>query len=162
MKLKTRILQILGVAAIATMGMTSCDTDACADVECGDYGTCLEGDCVCDAGFEGTDCATLSRAEFLASYTVSESCTSGNYTYNVTVSTSATGMDKVVVQNFGDYGVDLVGTVDGNSVTFASQSGGSTATFSGSGQIAGTILSITYTVTDGTDSDSCIMTCTKQ
>ena len=105
MKLKTRILQILGVAAIATMGMTSCDTDACADVECGDYGTCLEGDCVCDAGFEGTDCATLSRAEFLASYTVSESCTSGNYTYNVTVSTSATGMDKVVVQNFGDYGV---------------------------------------------------------
>ena len=71
-------------------------------------------------------------------------------------------MDKVIVQNFGDFGVDLVGTVDGNSVTFASQSGGSTATFSGSGFISGTILSITYTVTDPTDSDSCIMTCTKQ
>lgn len=160
--MKKRIFQILGVVAVATVGMTSCDTDPCADVECGEYGTCLEGDCVCDAGFEGTNCDVLSRDEFIASYAVSESCTSGNYTYNGTVSASATGMDKIVFGNFGDFGVDLVGTVDDNSVTFASQSGGTTATFSGSGQISGNILTITYTVTDGTDSDSCTMTCTKQ
>jgi len=56
--MKRRILQILGVAAIATIGMVSCDTDACKDVDCGLYGTCLEGDCVCDAGFGGVNCAT--------------------------------------------------------------------------------------------------------
>lgn len=159
--MKTRLLQILGVAAIATVGMVSCETDACQDVDCGANGTCVEGDCVCDTGYEGVNCETEERAEFLASYSVSESCTSGNYTYNITVSTSSTGVNKIVVQNFGDYGVDIVGTVEGNSVTFASQQAGG-GSFQGSGQISGNILTITYSVTAGTSTDDCTMTCTKQ
>lgn len=159
--MKTRILQILGVAAIATMGMTSCDTDACADVDCGEYGTCLEGDCVCDAGYEGVNCDTQERAEFIGTYNVNESCTSGSYTYSITVTESSTGVAAIIITNFGDYGVNVAGTVNGNNVTIASQTLGG-GTFSGSGQISGNILTLTYNVTAGTSTDDCTMTCTKQ
>lgn len=159
--MKTRIFQILGVVAIATIGMTSCETDACKDVDCGLNGTCVDGDCVCDAGYEGVDCDTEERAEFLGTYNVSESCTSGNYTYSITVSTSSSGVTSVIISNFGDYNVNVTGTVSGNALTIASQSVGG-GQFQGSGQISGNILTISYTVTAGTSTDSCTMTCTKQ
>lgn len=56
--MKTRLFQILGVAAIATLGLASCETDPCDGVECGTNGDCLEGECVCADGFGGEDCAT--------------------------------------------------------------------------------------------------------
>jgi hypothetical protein len=159
--MKTRFFQILGVVAIATVGITSCETDACKDVDCGLNGTCVDGDCVCDAGYEGVDCDTEERAKFLGTYNVSESCTSGNYTYSVTVSTSSSSVASIIISNFGDYGVNVTGTVSGSAVTIASQSVGG-GQFQGSGQISGNIMTITYTVTAGTSTDSCTMTCTKQ
>lgn len=159
--MKIKFLQILGVAAIAAFSFSSCETDACKDVDCGEYGTCVDGDCVCDTGYEGVNCDTQERTKFVAGYSVSESCTSGNYTYSVTVTTSTTGVDKIIVTNFGDYGIDVVGTVDGSSVTFANQTL-SGLTLSGSGQLSGNILTITYTISQGSATDSCTMTCTKQ
>ena len=159
--MKTKLLSILGVAAVAAIGLSSCETDACADVECGVNGTCVDGDCVCDAGYEGTACDTEERAEFIATYNVSEACTSGNYTYSISVQTSTTGVTNVIVTNFGDYGVNVAGTVNGNNINFANQTVDG-LTFTGSGQINGTVLSITYNVSDGQAQDDCTMTCTKQ
>lgn len=159
--MKTRLFQILGVAAIASLGLASCEVDNCKDVECGTNGTCVDGTCVCDAGYTGTNCDTEERAQFLANYSVSESCTSGNYTYSIEVGTSSTDVTKVIISNFGDYGVDVVATVNGSSLTIANQTVGG-GTFSGSGQLSGNILTITYSVTAGTSTDSCTMTCTKQ
>lgn len=163
--MKTRIFQILGVAAIASLGLVSCDTDLCKDVDCGMYGECVDGDCVCEAGYTGASCDTEERAALLGAYSVSESCTSGNYTYNITVVTSSTAVTTIIIQNFGDYGANVSATVSGSSITIANQTvtvGGFPLTFSGSGQMSGNILTITYTVSDGTDSDTCTMTCTKQ
>lgn len=161
--MKTRILQILGVAAIATIGMVSCDTDPCKDVDCGLYGDCVEGDCVCDAGYEGSACATLQREKFIATYNVSEACTSGNFTYAITITTSSAGVSNIIITNFGDFTVNVNATVNSNgtSITIPNQTLGG-GTFSGTGQISGNILTITYTVTAGTSTDTCTMTCTKQ
>lgn len=161
--MKTRILQILGVAAVATIGMVSCDTDPCKDVDCGVYGDCVEGDCVCDDGYEGAACATVQRDKFIATYNVNESCSSGNFTYSITVTTSSTGISSIIITNFGDYTVNVTGTVNenGTSITIPNQTVGG-GTFSGSGQISGDILTITYTVTAGSSTDTCTMTCTKQ
>ncbi|MCF8258204.1 MAG: hypothetical protein K9J06_11655 [Flavobacteriales bacterium] len=159
--MKTNLFQILGVVAIGVMSFSACETDACKDVNCGTNGTCVDGDCVCDTGYEGVSCQTEERTKFIGSYSVTEACTSGNYTYSLTVTTSATGVDKIVAQNFGDYGVDLVGTVDGSNVTFANQTVGG-GTFSATGQLTGSILTISYTVTAGSSTDSCTITATKQ
>lgn len=159
--MKKRLFQIFGVAAIAGLGLTSCEVDNCADVECGTNGTCVDGDCVCDAGYEGTACDTEERAEFIATYNVSESCTSGNYTYTISIQNSTQAVTSVIVSNFGDYGVNLTGTVNSNNVTFANQTVDG-LTFSASGQLSGNILTITYNVSDGQAQDDCVMTCTKQ
>lgn len=155
-----------GIAAV-TFSISSCTVDPCKDVSCGANGECVDGNCVCDAGYEGSTCATEQRAKFLGQYSVSEACTSGNYTYNVSVNTSSTGVSNIIVTNFGDYSVSVNGTVnsDGSSITFANQQvtiQGTAATVQGTGQITGNILTITYTISAGGQSDTCTMTCTKQ
>jgi len=162
--MKTRILQILGVAAIATMGMTSCDTaDACKDVECGDYGTCLDGDCVCDAGYEGTNCATESRADFIGSYNANEAdCNLVDQA--ASISASSTGANKIAITGFGGFAcngspIAVIATVSGDDVTIASQNfcSGSIVINSGSGSInaSGTVVTITYNATFNGTTGNC-------
>lgn len=117
--------------------------------------------CVCYNGYEGVNCDTEERADFIGTYNVTEVCSSGNYAYSITVTTSGAGISSIIVTNFGDYNINLSGTVSGDNVTFASQTIGG-GTFSGVGRIYGNILTITYNVTSGTASDNCTMTCTKQ
>ncbi|MCF8464251.1 MAG: hypothetical protein K9G41_05395 [Flavobacteriales bacterium] len=153
--MKSRILQILGVAAIATIGMVSCDTDACKDVDCGMYGVCVDGDCECDLGYEGVACATESRADFIGSYTANEAdCNLVNF--NTSMAASSTGADKIAITGFGGFEcsgspIVVIATVSGNDVTIASQSFCSETIVvnSGSGSInaSGTIVTITYNAT---------------
>lgn len=155
--MKTRILQILGVAAIATIGMVSCDTDACKDVDCGANGTCLEGDCICDTGYEGASCQTLVRAQFLGNYNITESCTSGADNYAITVA-AGTLDTEVVIGNLYASGLFADGTVNADGgITIASQTFGS-GTISGSITKSGSVLTIIYTFTNSQGSDTCTMT----
>ena len=110
--MKTRILKIFGVAAI-TIGMVSCDEepDLCKDVDCGMYGMCVQGDCVCELGYEGAACATVQRDKFIATYNVNESCASGEGEYSITVTSSSTSISSIIITNFGDYTVNVTGTV---------------------------------------------------
>lgn len=143
--MKTRILQILGVAAVATMGMVSCTTDACKDVDCGAWGTCLDGVCVCDDGYEGTDCDTEERAKFVGTYVASGTITcpvTGNGTFSaetVTVANSATSVTKITIDFAG---VLLTATVNGTGVT-VDQATIDGLTYTGSGSINGNTLSLT-------------------
>ena len=112
-----------------------------------------------------TTLAEETRAKFLGTYNVSESCESGNYTFSLTVTTSSTGVRNVIINNFYDIGIAVNGTVTGNSLNIPNQtvtSGGTALTISGSGQITGNILTMTYTISAGAESDTCTATCTKQ
>jgi len=164
---KSFLSTLMAGLAVVAFTFSSCTTDPCKDVSCGANGECVEGDCVCDEGYEGTSCGTESRAKFLGSYSVNEACTSGNYTYDSNVNTSSISVSNIVITNFGDYSVSVAATVDdnGTSVTIANQTvtiSGASATVQGSGQINGNILTITYTITASGVSDTCTMTCTKQ
>jgi hypothetical protein len=156
--MKNRILKILGVAAVATIGMVSCTTDACKDVECGVYGTCVEGDCICELGYSGSDCATVVRDAFIGSGNVNETCTTSTDTYAVTI-TAGTGITDIVISNLYDAGLTVNGTINADgSVTIPSQTFG-TGTISGSATISGTApndtLNISFELIIGGDTDSC-------
>jgi hypothetical protein len=43
------------------------DEDKCADVNC-NFGTCVEGTCQCDEGYEGDDCSIASNEKFLGDW----------------------------------------------------------------------------------------------
>jgi hypothetical protein len=159
----TLMLMTFGVIAIASCKK---EEDPCDNVTCLNGGTCNDGTCACAAGYEGSTCGTEQRSKFLASYNVSESCNvSGNFNYIMTISTSATGVSSVVLNNFFGVGASVTGNVSGTSITIPSQIVNVNSigtTFSGSGQVNGNILTLSYTIVVGADSETCTATCTKQ
>jgi hypothetical protein len=152
---------------------TSCEEDPCKDVTCAATGVATEVNascsCVCDSGYEGTDCATLSRAKFIGTYTVSDACSaSGSANYTVTIAASSTDETRVLIGNFwNSYAANVTATVDGNTLTIANQDPDSdgypvqgTATYN----TTANTITINYTVTETAsgDNDVCQATFTKQ
>jgi hypothetical protein len=89
MKLHKYVFPIM----IALTTMTSgCKKDPCKDATCLNGAACDDGNCLCTAGFEGTDCGTEQRAKFLGIYNGTFSCPGQNFTLQMTVSTSSTGV----------------------------------------------------------------------
>lgn len=163
--MKTRILQILGVAAIATIGMTSCEVDACKDVDCGLYGECVDGDCVCDEGYTGVDCATQERATFVGN-TVNLSGTvacgvSGNGTIPSTATTfsaGAGGVTKLVMNIGGSLAISCTVT-SSTSFTVDSQTIDN-YTYTGTGSLNGSVLNVTLNEQDPSVPETCVYTLT--
>lgn len=162
--LKYTLMSILLIGSTGTF--TSCKKDPCKDKNCENGGSCADGTCVCASGYEGEECKTQVRSKFLSSYNVSESCQSGNFSYQITITTSSLGVDRVLIGNFGGYGASVVvnASASGSSLSIPSQQvdvTGTSVTFSGSGQLSGNILTLTYTASAQGSSDNCTMTCTK-
>lgn len=172
-------LSIFAVTLIAALSMTitSCETDPCKDVECGSFGSCLEGDCICDVGYEtDTDgtCGVRSADKFVSSFATAEDCSALDYTVNIAA--SSVQADKIILTNLGNYGcpsgdIPVEALVNGNTVTleagpYCPTTSFAGYTFSGSGTISGDELIISYVVTyeSGGDqiTDTCVATLTRQ
>jgi len=127
----------------------------------------MNGTCSCAPGYEGSDCSTLQRTKFLGGYTVNESCDSGIYNYDFFIEASTAGVTRVLLTNFGAVdGSTVSASVSGTTLNIAQQSfmvGGQNWGVVGTGQLNGTTLTMTYTLTfpDNT-TDGCTSTCTKQ
>lgn len=160
------LFKFLLVVALSSTVLTSCkEDDPCEGVSCLNGGTCANGTCDCDAGFEGSDCGTQMRTKFIAAYSVTESCTSGNFSYDISIVTSASGVSNVIINNFGGYGITATGTVNGKTLTIPNATAdvqGVSVSYQGTGQINGNILTMNYSVSAGGTSDPCTATCTKQ
>lgn len=119
----------------------------------------------CDAGYEGSDCKTEVRSKIVGTYSVSETCsTTGPASYSVTISKSSSDVLKVLIVPFGGYpALTGTATVDGTAVTVTAQTVGS-YTFNGTGTIVngGSSLSMSYSMTIGSTTETCTGTWTKQ
>ncbi|MEO0404537.1 MAG: hypothetical protein AAF193_06665, partial [Bacteroidota bacterium] len=100
------------------------------------------------------------REKFLGTYNTNESCDSGTYTYTLSVSTSSTGEDQIVINNFAGLNVSVRATVNGQNLTYNDTQQGITIT--GSGSIAGSTMTLIYTGSSGGQTESCTATCIKQ
>jgi hypothetical protein len=150
--MKISFIKSLGFAVLAGLAFASCDNDPCKDVVCGDNGVCVEGDCVCDAGYEGASCETLQATKFLGSYNAIENCsTSGTAAYTVGVFANA-DLTKFDIDNFWEFfAAPVVATIsaDGKSFTIADQepdADGYRVEGTGSINDAGNIITLSYTV----------------
>jgi hypothetical protein len=151
--------------------MVSCDTDACKDVDCGANGTCLEGDCICNDGYEGVSCDVEERADFLGNYVLNESCPSGSIVdFAVTVTASSNDVTKVLINGFGGFecgGSNIIveGLVNGDNITIPNQffCSNQIEIISGTGSInsAGLVINLTYSYDAGAQ-ETCTATYTKQ
>lgn len=107
------------------------------------------------------------REKFLGVYSVVENCPSvptGNY--DITIASSASAENAVVITNFGNFaGISVTGNVSGNGLTIPQQTVtvlGNAVGISGSGTINGLSLAITYTYNSGSFGETCSMNCTKK
>ncbi|RMG73396.1 MAG: hypothetical protein D6722_03820 [Bacteroidetes bacterium] len=146
------MLMLLG---LTTTTFTSCAVEGCTDPNSDNYdaeATKDDGSCI------------PSRDKFIATYQVNESCPSGNITFQITVTASASAENAVIINNLGDFGQSVTGTVNGNSISIPNQnisSGGFALSVNGSGSINGDLLIINYTYNFSGGGESCTMNCTK-
>jgi hypothetical protein len=156
--MKFTLLKSIGFAIVAAFAVSSCNTDPCKDVVCGDAGSCLDGTCVCDPGFE-TDadgaCTVLMSAKFIGSYSVVEDCSaSAAAAYTSGVLANSTDVTAINFVNFwGSFVNPVVATIgtDGVTITIASQEPDADGyTVSGTGSIdpATGIITVSYVVTE--------------
>ncbi|MEO0469707.1 MAG: hypothetical protein AAF206_08815 [Bacteroidota bacterium] len=90
--------------------LTACNSDGCKDVNCGLQGTCVDGDCECQAGFEIDEfggCGQRTAEKLAGNYRVTSStgqtpgCNTGEYT--LIVQASPTRQDGLLILNLGQY-----------------------------------------------------------
>ena len=94
------------ITAFAMLTLQSCDTDPCANLDCGVNGTCFEGACICDAGYDGTDCNIVIRSLFMGVHDVEEICDSDpDFTdyYESTISESSEGAEYITISNIYNF-----------------------------------------------------------
>lgn len=137
---------------------TFCETttDPCKNIVCQNGGVCVSGTCNCSRGYEGVNCETKSRDKFVGTYLGTEACSVGtdNYTIALTAHTDAVKLTMSNLYNDGYSATCDMVAID--SFTFAGASG--VLTYSGTGRLVSNTITIRYTITNGTVSNSCVFT----
>lgn len=110
--MKNYLLKTLAIAitAFALLTIQSCDTDPCSDVDCGSNGTCFDGICECDPGYDGTNCNIVIRSLFTGTFDATEICDTtpdGEQDDYVSVITeSFDGPEYIVIDNIYNFSND--------------------------------------------------------
>ena len=136
---------LLTLLVSVALFQTACETDVCADKDCG-FGLCLEdGACDCDPGYEydaNGSCTVLTTAKFTGEFRVVDDslCSSDATPYIVVVTAPTT--DTLNFANMYASGGNVKGTFVGSEITIARQLLGVDFEISGSGatQTNGDIL----------------------
>ncbi len=118
--------KIIGLFAGVLLILSSCNTDECKDVVCGDQGNCVAGICECLAGYEqDVDglCNTEIREKFIGSWTVTDACTaSSSSSYTVTTTKNNTILLDLNITNFWDvFNASVVANVNGSTFNIPRQ-----------------------------------------
>lgn len=117
---------------------------------CGNYicmaGSCVDGSCVCAAGFEGKSCESAVIEKYLGRHLGFEECVFGpGRFYEVGIIPSDTNVQVVQIQNLGNFGALVRGELKSDgSIDIPLQNMGSRFTISGTVTIADTMVSVNY------------------
>ncbi|MBK8724171.1 MAG: calcium-binding EGF-like domain-containing protein [Saprospiraceae bacterium] len=161
-------LFVAALMVCVTLFVMSCGTtDKCETVNCGANGVCVDGTCNCDAGYEGTNCSTVSRDKILGVWTVKtatcaiDSCgkilpqDSNNCPTNYKVTFGAGNtISKFTASNWASFGAIGTGTFNAstNTMTFDTMtvtSGTQVSKVIGNGIYSADSIKLNYTIISG-------------
>jgi len=135
--------------------------DKCRDVYCGLYGSCDEGQCICNEGYEQDSegsCTITASAKCLGTYRANEQCNITQEEYFVEVTESASSVTQINISNIYGYANNVVtATVQGNDFSIASQTTADGFEIEGNGTLNNTTITMDFTITRVSDgaSDVC-------
>ncbi|MCB0533046.1 MAG: hypothetical protein H6574_04965 [Lewinellaceae bacterium] len=160
-----KLVYLFALLGIMVMFAPACgDTDPCKDVDCGANGTCFEGVCVCNVGYEGGDCNTEWSEKFLGDYTAESSCNAGS-TYQGTI--TRISESEIRINEYGgfsganhiDVSVSLASASDvsATGIVVNVTNDGYNRKITGTGSISGKVITITATIdyNDGFPPETC-------
>ncbi|MFN0013247.1 MAG: calcium-binding EGF-like domain-containing protein [Saprospiraceae bacterium] len=146
------------------------DADPCKDVDCGANGTCVDGACFCNDGYEGSDCLTEWSGKFVhPNYDGTDVCTMPVGTFDYSMKISRVSESKILLEKIGGTVFDVDADVSyasasdetATKITIADVIGA--RTFAGTGTISGSVITGSYTITQGgAVTDACTFTWTKK
>lgn len=139
------------ILLVGFLMLTSCNKEGCTDPLAENYSS--------DATENDGSCV-FPRDKFIGTFSVTETCNSGNQNYDILISNSAVGTNYININNIGGFGLNSNATVSGDNTSFDQTSVG--VNFSGTGSISGSTLTISYVAQAGGVSDTCTMNCIKQ
>lgn len=146
----------------AFLTFTGC-ADPCKDVECNN-GTCVDGGCQCNVGYEGIVCLERMTEKFVGSYDAVDTCNLGNFpTYTIDITQSTQNITELRIDNLYDVNsqgvttqiIATVDTADSDHFMFSDQNLGGNI-FDGHGMLdeATNTIEIVFTIDDAA-TDSC-------
>jgi hypothetical protein len=119
--MKMKKFHFLGAAAIAALLFLVSCKDPCKDLNCNN-GSCLEGDCVCEPGYQGLACDVKHNAKFVGTYLVFENCnqTSNPQTYDITIAADPANPSTIRITNLYFFpNSTLIGVINGDGMSFS-------------------------------------------
>lgn len=103
----------------------------------------------------------FSRADYLGTYSVAESCPGGTDSYNATIAAGTTA-NAIMITNLYNLGDVVRATVANDALSIPMQLAPSFREFSGSGTLTEDQLELSFVVTGGLGSRSCTAVFTPQ
>ncbi len=122
LKIFTWYTLVLVMTGISVISVNSCNTEEDCTIQCF-FGTCVNNQCNCNAGYEGDSCTILTTQKYIGDWDAIDTCQSNTYSYTATVAASASVVNRLVITNFGRFGSSFTITADvtGNSFTIPTQ-----------------------------------------
>ncbi|MBL7765696.1 MAG: hypothetical protein JNJ58_06365 [Chitinophagaceae bacterium] len=101
----------------------ACKPDQCKHVSCAYSGTCKDGACICQVGYEGEHCETVTRDKFKGIWNINEDGTlSGAAQYTVSME-NGSKINEVIIKNFqNNFTEDVRGVAYRDTLTIPQQS----------------------------------------
>ncbi|MEZ5046088.1 MAG: calcium-binding EGF-like domain-containing protein [Chitinophagaceae bacterium] len=138
--MKTIVLTALSTFILFfSIAYTGCKPDKCKNVTCAYSGTCKDGSCICQTGYEGTHCETIMREKFKGIWNVNEDGSlTGAAQYTMSIEEGDV-INEVKIRNFQNHFQEpVIGVVHNDSIVIPIQSFSNGYTVDGVGYIVGT------------------------
>lgn len=113
----TLITAFAFVGIASTVLYSSCEKDSCLDLKCRNRGSCSEGYCRCQTGFEGTECEIKSADKFIGIFVGNKTCVSQSPISDTMEVFMFEEPNKVKFVQYSRIYDTLTGTVDGDHMS---------------------------------------------
>lgn len=101
----------------------ACKPDKCKQVSCAYGGVCKDGNCLCQTGYEGEHCETVTRDKFKGQWNVNEDGSLSSPAQFTTSIENGPVVNQVVIKNFQNFykSEDVIGIAYKDTLTIPSQ-----------------------------------------
>ena len=159
-----KTLRALGLtlALVGALTPTSSKKDPCMNVTCMNGGTCQDGNCRCSLPWEGSKCEVDARDKFVGAWRGTINCNPGSGPEeDVLAITKSSSVANRIIFGDGFYG-ELTSSSSFNIPNQTVNVDGTAVTVSGSGNLNGNQLTMTYVFTIQGQAFTCAGTYNKQ